>query len=71
MSDTLTRAQYEAIIRRRTRAVDRALAAMLNVFNLELHDDPQGLDQMRGLVANIRTTLAARYPFTTDEIGNG
>lgn len=71
MSDAgyVTKAQAQAMIRRRVRAVDRALSAMLTVLNEELADDPRGLESMRELVTGLRTTLLARHPFASDVIG--
>lgn len=69
--DYITRAQYEELIRRRTRAIDLALTAFIQTIERELPEDPGLIDSMRAVAARIRTTFSVRYPFAREDLGGG
>jgi hypothetical protein len=65
----LTRAQHDALTRRRILAVDKALAAMVTTIQAELPGDHAMLEGFRTLASRTRQQLLANFPKCADEIG--
>jgi hypothetical protein len=65
----IPREQHQARMRRRIRATDKALTAMVNVLNEEIPDERAYIEALRMMVSTCRQRISAAFPYASEELG--